>query len=771
MTRLIPLAVFALVAAGLFLLPKPDRLRLAALHMASALDAPAHTLAVGDTLELESSGGEGAAPTLETIRIEGIAGHRITYRQLSEGEDGEEHEARLSLLLPRLRPAPGRLSPGTPLDEELGSLLEDLGHPEEGLGQVLRLRLLERALFFGSEDPGLPAEMAGAVLRGLRARGSGAGGYRVLEYTQPEPGLEAFRADEFLAVGLTGSLIEAHGSLPGAVQLILDLPDGRTVWGRAEYHPPDSRSLLPPLVAILLAIILRQPVLALFAGVAVGAILVLVVGGAAWASALLPGLRAVGDTYLWSELLDPDRQKIVAFVVFMLAMVGILIRAGGIHGLMRRIAHLAHDARRTQVAAWLMGLAVFFDDYANTILVGSTMRTLTDKYKVAREKLAYIVDSTAAPVAGISILSTWIAFEVSTFSAQLPDAGLSPDQGYAVFLRTLPYRFYCIFTIFFVGLVVLTGRDFGPMLRAERRARAGAVLREGARPMVGKAATELEPASGMQPKARLALAPIGVFILVTLGYIFIAGGALGMGAELFTVKGITQVLYDGSGFDPLMYGSLAGLVVAILLAALAGLGREIPRAAWISLRSMGIALLILYFAWAIGAICGDLNTAEYLSILIGDNINPLLLPVILFVLSGLVAFATGSSWSTMTILLPLVVGLAYHLGESLPSMGGQAMLVVSIGAVLEGAIFGDHCSPISDTTVMSSISSASDHVDHVRTQMPYAITTMLFAIVCGYLPAVIVGLSPWLSILIGCTGMTVLLYWKGERALGAPHAS
>ena len=461
----------------------------------------------------------------------------------------------------------------------------------------------------------------------------------------------------------------------------------------------------------------------------------------------------------------------MAFVIFMLAMVGVIIKAGGIHGLMQRIARLAKDARRTQIATWFMGLAIFFDDYANSILVGSTMRSLTDKFKVAREKLAYIVDSTAAPVAGISILSTWIAFEVSTFSAQLPDAGLSPDQGYEIFLRTLPYRFYCLFTLFFVGLIVFTGRDFGPMLTAERRARAGQVLREGAKPMVGKEATELEASPKVTPKASMALVPILVFVFTTLGYIFFAGGGHELGASLFTIEGATTVLYDGSGFDPLMYGSLAGLVVAAVMAAAVGLRGEIPSSAWASLRSMGVALIILYLAWSIGAICGDLNTAEYLAVLLGDSINPLLLPVILFALSGFVAFSTGSSWSTMTILLPLVVGLAFHMGETLPGFGGEMMVVVSIGAVLEGAIFGDHCSPISDTTVMSSIACASDHVDHVRTQMPYAITTMVVALLCGYLPAVILGLSPWLSLLLGCAVLTAIVLWKGQRADNGPVAA
>ncbi|MDA1263582.1 MAG: Na+/H+ antiporter NhaC family protein [Planctomycetota bacterium] len=771
MTRALPLAAFAVVIVGLFLVPQPDATRLAALHAAAVLNEQAYTVDVGDVVTLRTEDGEVHA------EITGRNGHRfeVTYR---DGDlAGTTVDMRLPALLSRLVPAEGADVPGKPLPDRkrkegdptpptLWELIADDAQEDEDLGKLVRVRLLEQTLMMGTQDPKLHADLAGSVLRGLRAIGADDGGFRVLEHTQPEPGLDAYVKEDFGLVAVTGAYLTQ-----GAVQLAVDLPDGRLVWAWGKSPAPGGTSLLPPLVAILLAIILRQPVLALLAGVLVGSVLVLVVAGQGIFGAAFPGLRGVFDIYLWNELIDSDRQKIVAFVIFMLAMVGVIIKAGGIHGLMQRIARLAKDARRTQIATWFMGLAIFFDDYANSILVGSTMRSLTDKFKVAREKLAYIVDSTAAPVAGISILSTWIAFEVSTFSAQLPDAGLSPDQGYEIFLRTLPYRFYCLFTLFFVGLIVFTGRDFGPMLTAERRARAGQVLREGAKPMVGKEATELEASPKVTPKASMALVPILVFVFTTLGYIFFAGGGHELGASLFTIEGATTVLYDGSGFDPLMYGSLAGLVVAAVMAAAVGLRGEIPSSAWASLRSMGVALIILYLAWSIGAICGDLNTAEYLAVLLGDSINPLLLPVILFALSGFVAFSTGSSWSTMTILLPLVVGLAFHMGETLPGFGGEMMVVVSIGAVLEGAIFGDHCSPISDTTVMSSIACASDHVDHVRTQMPYAITTMVVALLCGYLPAVILGLSPWLSLLLGCAALTAIVLWKGQRADDGPLAA
>ena len=409
-----------------------------------------------------------------------------------------------------------------------------------------------------------------------------------------------------------------------------------------------------------------------------------------------------------------------------------------------------------------MGLAVFFDDYANTILVGSTMRPLTDRFRIAREKLAYIVDSTAAPVAGLSIFSTWIAFEVSTFSAQLPAAGMSPDDGYSVFISTLPYRFYCILALAMVALVTITGRDFGPMLEAERRARrTGKLVREGGTPMVSDVVTAMEPAAGITIRAWRALLPLAVFVGLTCFTILQTGGAFAAGApSLFSIEGLSTVLGDSDSYAALWRGSSLGFLVAVVASLLAGLRFEIIDAAFKTLLSMGVALAILYLAWMIGAVCGRLGTAQYLTVLLDNMLYPLALPVILFMLAGAIAFSTGSSWSTMSILLPLVVGLAFTLGER-TDIGGEMLMILSIGAVLEGSIFGDHCSPISDTTVLSSVASASDHIDHVRTQGPYAFLTMLVAIVAGYLPAAAFGLHPGLSLVGG-----VLVLWIGLRVLG-----
>ena len=212
-----------------------------------------------------------------------------------------------------------------------------------------------------------------------------------------------------------------------------------------------------------------------------------------------------------------------------------------------------------------------------------------------------------------------------------------------------------------------------------------------------------------------------------------------------------------------MIGALGGLGVASLLALRAGLRWEILGAAWTTLRSAGVAILILYLAWMIGAVCDALGTAPYLTVLIGESAPAWAIPAVLFLLACTVAFSTGSSWGTMSVLLPIVVGFAYAAGEG-SAIGGFGLMVMSIGAVLDGSIFGDHCSPVSDTTILSSISAASDHSDHVRTQIPYAVFSMSAALLLGYLPCAIWGTPPWLSLAVGAGALWTLLRLAGKKA-------
>ncbi len=640
-------------------------------------------------------------------------------------------------------------------------------------------------------------------------------------------------------VDLAGQVSSTTPGLESGLDPALDPALARIVVGQTRV--PHRGAMLPPLVAIFVALVLRRTLLALFMGILVGAVLLAHDGGLGWVPALGSGFLDVFRVFFWTELVDTFRVEIIGFVILLVAMVGVMSRSGGVHGLVQLLLGFARTVRSTLLVTWGMGLLIFFDDYANCLLVGNTMRPLTDRLRISREKLAYIVDSTAAPVAGISLLSTWIAYEVSTFSAHLPAAGIQEDA-YEIFLRTIPYRYYCLFTLAFVFLTIVTRRDYGPMRRAEARARTtGRLVREGGTPMVSDEATRIEPREGMPLHWWHGALPIALVLFATLASIFMEGG----GWEVLTqnpssllslrgvdgAKGITGILFDGSGGKPIFVGAFAGFVLAMFLTGsnltrvamvggvaaaalfqdvvasglesmawvhefafgklvlgtldylayglafsagavlLALLARALPalartsrehlpagdlsRASLSSIRALFFAVMILFQAWMIGAVCRDMGTADYLVALLSGSVSAVMLPVLLFGAACLVAFSTGSSWSTMAILLPNVVALAASVGEA-EGMGALAMVVLCVGAVLEGSIFGDHCSPISDTTVLSSVSSASDHVDHVRTQAPYALTTGLLAVCLGYIPTVL--FDWWSTPLALGSGVAVMLF-------------
>ncbi len=527
-------------------------------------------------------------------------------------------------------------------------------------------------------------------------------------------------------------------------------------------------SVLPPLLAIGLALWTRQVVVALMLGVWTGALLL--TGNPFTAS-----LR-VGDQYLVGALADHDHASIVLFSTILGGMVGVLSRSGATAGIVHQLRHRVRGRRGGQTATAAMGTLIFFDDYANTLLVGSTMRPLTDRLRISREKLAWLVDSTAAPVTSVAVISTWIGFEVGLIQDAMSRLGQG-DMAYTFFLRTIPYSFYPLLTLFMVYLVSLSGRDFGSMLTAERRTwLTGRVLAPGARPASDLpdggdlAAADCEPGAVAAAHPALAGIPILAVILTTaLGLYF--GGLAGARQEGLAHPDLRAILNHADSFQVLMWAALVGATLAVLVTVLA---RRLTLAQAMDgfvdgARAMLIAVVILILAWSLSAVCAELDTAGFLVEVANGFLSARILPAVVFVLAAAVSFATGTSWGTMAILMPLV----YPLGAQLPVSAGYgpavatAIHLASVRAVLAGSVFGDHCSPISDTTIMSSLASGSDHVDHVRTQMPYALSVAVVALVCGYLPAGF-GVSPWIS-LAGGAGMLMLILWKfGQRVEGPP---
>jgi Na+/H+ antiporter NhaC len=513
-------------------------------------------------------------------------------------------------------------------------------------------------------------------------------------------------------------------------------------------------SILPAVIAIVIALTLRNVIPALLLGLWLGATALqsFSVKGAGL------GLLDSFQVFVRGALADSDRASIVLFTMMIGGMVGIITRNGGMASIVLSIVSRAKTAIGGQVAVWLMGLMIFFDDYSNTLVVGNTARSLTDHLKISREKLAYIVDSTAAPVACIALITTWIGYQIGLIDQSLGlIEGLKHVQAYSVFIQSIPYSFYPIMAIVFVLMISATGLDFGPMYKAEMRARNGEVKPKSEEALPALEGEELTPKDNIPLRAFNAFIPI-IVMIIALGASLIL---LGEGDSL------TQILESTEPYKAMMYSSFVGVLVAATLT----IGQRILSVhetidAWYGgLRATLFGMIILVLAWSLSDVTAALNTASFLVTLLAGSLPVALIPAIAFILAAITAFTTGTSWGTMAILMPLVIPLSWAVmtvaGIADPS--GMHILYSSVACVLAGAVWGDHCSPISDTTVLSSIASGCNHIEHVRTQLPYALLVGFAALLIGTIPGGF-GLHPAISILVGIAVLFTILKTIGRRA-------
>ena len=516
---------------------------------------------------------------------------------------------------------------------------------------------------------------------------------------------------------------------------------------------PGILSLAPPLIAIGLAVLFKEVLLSLFAGIWIGAVLL---------SGYNPisGFLVAIDKYIVPSLANKDHAAVILFSMGLGGMVGLIARNGGMHGVVDKISKYAKSARSGQIATLSMGLLIFFDDYANTLLVGNTMRPFTDKLKISREKLAFLVDATAAPIASIAFVSTWIGFQNGLIKQGFDSINLDMDP-YVAFISSIPYSFYAFIML---GLIVITAtraRDFGPMLTAERRAQqTGKVIRDGAKPLAGADLSELELPENLDKRWYNAMIPIGFVIVTTIvGLYFNGRAALGASAETMAFH---EIIGSANSFTVLMWAAFGGSILAGIMSLSQKLMnlQETVDAYLNGIKSMVYAMVILVLAWSLGAIAADLSTADYVLHITRGLFSPNLLPAMTFIVAALIGFSTGTSWGTMAILTPIVIPMAYHLPieAGIEASLQSTILLGTIAAVLSGACFGDHCSPISDTTILSSMASGADHIDHVKTQLPYALLAAGVAVVFGYIPAGY-GMNPFLSIVLGI-GALYLIHRK-----------
>lgn len=530
-----------------------------------------------------------------------------------------------------------------------------------------------------------------------------------------------------------------------------------------EFEPspiPIAWSVLPPLLAIFLALVFKEVVTSLFAGILVGTVIIHTYG--IGIQGFLFGLMRSIDKYVIESLTDPDHVSIIVFSLLIGGMVAIISKNGGMQGIVDKISRLAKDARSGQLATWILGIVIFFDDYANTLVVGNTMRPVTDRLKISREKLAYIVDSTAAPIAAIAFVTTWIGAELGYIESGIKNLETLNEGVYETFILSLQYSFYPIFTLVFILFLILQGKDFGPMYEAEKRARlTGKISSFRTEMQVSQNdLSEFSTKTGIQARWHNALIPILVIIIGTIGGLFYTGWdqEVWSNSSLSTGMKLSSTIGEADSFLALLWSSLAGVIIAAFLSVSQKLMKieEVISSLLSGFNTMLPAILILTLAWSLAAVTEDMHTATFLTGLMSENIAPQWMPPITFILAVLVSFSTGTSWGTMAILYPLVLPTSWIMAEAAGMEYTAALSIFHnvVACVLAGSVLGDHCSPISDTTILSSLASSCHHIDHVRTQMPYALIVGGVALVIGVIPAAW-GISSWLLFPLGM----VILYF------------
>ena len=523
-------------------------------------------------------------------------------------------------------------------------------------------------------------------------------------------------------------------------------------------------SILPPLVAIVMAFLIKEVYSSLFTGILVAAAIIAYYNGANAFLAIFVGILDIVDTYVITTISDSGHTSVIVFLMLIGATVAIVSLNGGMKGLVGWLSKHAKTPRSGQIVTFIMDICIFFDDYANTLVVGSTMRPLAKKLRVSKEKLAFIVDSTAAPVGALALVTTWIGAELSYIEEGIKVIGID-ESPYSLFIASIPYRFYPIFMLSFVLIIALTGRDYGPMFHAEQRARRG----EGyAEETLGRNAdSEIEPDASIEGKWYNAVVPILVLIIGTVIGIVVTGYSADVwatdksfGSKLMTTVG------GADSYVALLWSSIASTIVAIVMTSIQKVlnFRQSMEAMMVGFKIMLPATVVLILAWTLALMTKYMHTADFVSsALIEWNVTPLLLPALTFVLAVIIAFSTGTSWGTMAILYPLVLPVTWHLTSNAGYAynDGMTVLLDVISCILAGAVMGDHCSPISDTTIMSSTSTGCNHLEHVRTQMPYALTVGGVSLVWIIFSSL--GVPAWLLLILGIVALWTIVRFVGKR--------
>jgi len=544
-----------------------------------------------------------------------------------------------------------------------------------------------------------------------------------------------------------------------------------------------AASILPPIVVLLVCVATRQVTIALPFSIWVGAWLI----DPDWNP--VTSFERVWDTYYVEAIAHVGHAFGICFAVFLGGLVKVIEVTGGTRGIAELIARRVKSSRNAALGVFAVGLMIFFDDYADCLIVGYTFMPLMDQYMVSREKFSFIVDSTAAPIASIAPLSSWVAFEITLIADYFCDADVWADDEhpgeYISFLKTIPYRFYPIFMLWFMFYTLYFQYDFGPMLTAEKRVKLTGLVSRPERykseelrlKLTGQTVNAQHSTSeqtllkeGVEPRPLNALLPIlTVFCVTLLSYILTGINSCRLKDLEYSAKNIFS---QGNSYGALLWAIVTGNVVAFVMALCQKkVNEKGERVKLITVTDLfesffeGVGILvqplfgILIFAWSMNGIVTDLRLSDYMITSVGDSVDIRVLPFVSCIISGFISLVIGSSWATMTVMFPFVVPLALYV-----SGNDQEATIAVMGTILAGSVWGDHCSPISDTTILSSMASGCDHNDHVATQLPYACFVVFFSSIFGDLCVGYMGFEfAFAGILIGVALMTTCTFFIATK--------
>lgn len=494
-------------------------------------------------------------------------------------------------------------------------------------------------------------------------------------------------------------------------------------------------SLIPALLAIILAFKTKNVVLSLIISLFTGTLIIS--GGNPWAA-----LQSLFSDYLFVDITSGSSAQTIIMMSIVGGFVALIDKSGGAKALARSVAKSINTRVKAQISCWIGGLAIFFSDSGNSLILGPIFRPIFDRLKVSREKLSYILDSTSAPVCILVPITGWGVYIMSIIAQEYETLGIVESDA-TVFMKALPFQFYAITALLIIPFIALSGKEFGPMAKAEKRiVYENKLFNDGLTEEISE--KESDPLIGKEVKTRIIAIPLAVLFIVIFA-MFISWGfptqnipgskirvALSSGYLLASIAAMILIIKDkvmtfNECFDTFMKG----------------------------IQKMSYILVIIVIAWGVGSVCSNLGTSSFLVESTKGILSPKLVPAFIFVIGMLISFATGTSWGTFAILLPIGINMAYSFDVS---------MYVTIAAVLSGGLFGDHCSPISDTTILSSTSANCNHIEHVRTQLPYALIAAIGSFI-GYLVAGFMG-GVWVVTLPIAIIATVILYFIASKLWG-----